>query len=547
MILEMLGLGILIPAIGFLADNEISFKYPRLLVIANELGLTTKMRLVTGGMILLIFFFILKALFLVFLSWIQSKFSAMLSAFLSEKLFLGYLKKPYDFHLQNNSSQLIRNIQSEVSFFSSITQSFISLTSEVSIILSISFVLFYVTPIGATIVTLFFVLSAYLFQIFTKKKLLFWGEQRQIHEGKINLHLLQGLGGVKDVKLLGREDYFLNKFNDSNVYKSDLSTKQFTLQQIPRLYLELLAVIGLLGLVIIMTLQNSNLQSLMSTMGIFVVAAFRMIPSINRIMVSLQSIRFAQPVVDNLYHEFMKIYENDALINSELLEPFNFRSFIQIEDLEYKYPNSNNNVLKSISFQLRYGEAVGFIGTSGSGKSTMADLILGLLKPTQGKILVDGVDIHTNIRAWQKKIGYVPQTIYLTDDTLRRNIAFGIPDNEINENSVINAIKSAQMESFIEGLPEGLNSLVGERGVRLSGGQRQRIGIARALYNNPEILVLDEATSSLDTLTEDKIMSSVNDLKGKITLIIIAHRISTLSQCDRIYKFNKGSICLSNL
>ena len=547
MILEMLGLGILIPAIGFIADSKISSKYPQLLLYANEIGLTSKLRLVTAGIFLLVIFFILKALFLIFLSWIQSRFSAMLSASLSEKLFLGYLRKPYDFHLQNNTSQLIRNIQSEVSFFSSITQSFISLTSEISIILSISFVLFYVTPLGASVITFFFILSAYLFQIVTKKKLLFWGEQRQIHEGKINLHLLQGLGGVKDVKLLGREDFFLNKFNDSNIYKSDLSTKQFTLQQIPRLYLELLAVIGLLGLVLIMTLQNSNMQNLMSTLGIFVVAAFRMIPSINRIMVSLQSIRFAQPVVDNLFQEFKKINEYEEFNNSEVSDLFNFKSNIKIQDLEYKYPSSNDNVLKSISFQLKYGEAVGFIGTSGSGKSTMADLILGLLKPTNGKILVDGVDIHTNIRAWQNKIGYVPQTIYLTDDTLRRNIAFGIADIEINENAVINAIKSAQLDGFINGLPEGLDTIVGERGVRLSGGQRQRIGIARALYSNPEILVLDEATSSLDSATENKIMKSVNNLKGKITLIIVAHRISTLSQCDRVYKFEKCNISVSNL
>ena len=519
MILEMLGLGILIPAIGIMADNEIGSNYPIILSISHKLGFTTKVSLIVGGMSFLILFFVFKALFLIFLSWKQSQFSARLSAFLSEKLFLGYLKKPYAFHLQNNSSKLIRNIQSEISFFSSITQSVIGLTSEVSIIISITFVLFYVTPLGATVVTLFFVISAYLFQILTKKKLLFWGEQRQIHEAKINLHLLQGLGGVKDVKLLGREDFFLYKFNDSNLYKSHLSTKQFTLQQIPRLYLELLAVIGLLGLVIIMTLQNSSIQNLMSTLGIFVVAAFRMIPSINRIMVSLQSIRFAQPVVDNLFLEFQKIQEEYDLSSSSSNFPINFNSEILVDSVIYKYPNSNNIVLNSISLKINYGEAVGFIGSSGSGKSTMADLILGLLVPSQGKIYVDGVDIHSNIRAWQKKIGYVPQSIYLTDDTLRRNIAFGIPDTEIDENQIDSAIKSAQMESFIYNLPEGLNTVVGERGVRLSGGQRQRIGIARALYNNPEVLVLDEATSSLDNGTEEKIMDAVNVLKARRHLL----------------------------
>jgi ABC-type multidrug transport system fused ATPase/permease subunit len=546
MILEMLGLGILIPAIGFMSDNEIGTKYPKLLSILQELGLTSKIRLVVGGMLILIFFFIFKAFFLIYLSWRQSKFSATLSAYLSEKLFLGYLQKPYTFHLQNNSSTLIRNIQSEVSFFSSITQSAIGLTTEISIIISISFVLFYVTPLGATVVTLFFAVSAYLFQLLTKKKLLFWGEQRQLHEGKINLHLLQGLGGVKDVKLFGRENYFLNKFNDSNFYKANISTKQFTLQQIPRLYLELLAVVGLLGLVIIMTLENASIQHLISTLGIFVVAAFRMIPSINRIMVSLQSIRFAEPVVDNLYIEFKKI-QNDDLIKTSKSQPVKFNSEIFIENLIYEYPDSNSTVLKSISLKIKFGEAVGFVGSSGSGKSTMVDLILGLLIPKSGRILVDGINIHNNIKSWQKIIGYVPQSIYLTDDSLRRNIAFGIPDNEIDNYLISSAIKYAQIESFINNLPEGLDTVVGERGVRLSGGQRQRIGIARALYNNPEVLILDEATSSLDNETEKRIMDAVNLLKGKKTLIIVAHRLSTLSDCDTIYNFDKGKVLLSKL
>lgn len=544
MLLEMVGLGVLIPAIGVMLSDNIALEYPILRPLINSLGNPTQTELIIVGMSVLVFIYVVKALFLVYLNWRQSKFSAQLSAQLSEELFYGYLQKPYTFHLQNNSAQLIRNILSEVNFFSSITQSVIALTIEISIILSLTVVLFAIEPVGAIVVTLFFVVSAYLFQLLTKAKIVKWGELRQLHDGKVNLHLLQGLGGVKDVKLMGREDYFLGKFNESNLWKAKLSTRQFTLQQVPRLYLELLAVIGLVGLIVVMVLQQKPITSLIATLGIFVAAAFRMIPSINRIMVSFQSIRFAQPVVETLYNEFKTIHEDVEL--SKLITP-NERQFsdnIHSDSLVFNYPGSKVNALNGVTFTIKMGESVGLIGPSGSGKSTFVDLLLGLLKPSKGNIFVDGTDIQGDIRRWQDQIGYVPQSIYLMDDTLRRNIAFGIPDKLINEDAVLKAIKSAQLDEYVHNLPDGLETYVGERGIRLSGGQRQRIGIARALYHDPAILVLDEATSSLDTDTENKVKEAVDALKGNKTLIIVAHRLSTVQNCDRIFKFEKGRIIM---
>lgn len=542
MLLEMGGLGILIPAISVMVNDKIANEYPLIYNLFYDLGLNSRLQIIIGGITFLIAVFVFKTFFLIYLSWKQSKFSASLSATLSKNLFLGYLRKPYSYHLGENSSRLIRNVQSEVNFFASITQSVISLTTEISIVFSIAFVLFYTAPFAAACITIFFFMSAYLFQIITKNKLIKWGEQRQFHEGLTNLHLLQGLGGVKDVKLLGRENYFIEKFNVSNVVKSNISAKQITLQQIPRLYLELLAVLGLLGLVIIMTIQNLSFQNLISTLGVFIVAAFRMIPSINRILISFQSIKFAEPVVNVLHIEFEKIRIVEQKMENATNLPIDFNNQISISEISFNYPGSNQKVLDCVSFKIKKGSSIGFIGPSGSGKSTMVDIILGLLNPTKGTILVDNIDINSNIRSWQDKLGYVPQTIYLTDDTIRNNIAFGIAESNIVDVNVENAIKASQLDKFIESLPEGLNTIVGERGVKLSGGQRQRIGIARALYNNPLILLLDEATSSLDNDTEMRVMDAVNILKGKITLIIVAHRLTTVSKCDSVFMFSDGKI-----
>lgn len=543
MLFEMAGLGILIPALGLMLNPNAGISYPIFQSLLNELGNPSQKELVFYGMLFLILLYLFKALFLLFLSWRQSKFSAEFSAELSSRLFFGYLSQGYSFHLQRNSAELLRNIRGEVSEFTEITKSVIILTIEFTVVVGIGFVLILQNPLGTLVISALLGLSSYGVYSLTKKKLLNWGERRQVHEGEMNQHLLQGLGGIKEVKLYGKETNFLKEYDTHNIGRARVITLQYTMMNFPRVYLEFMAVVALSGTVIMMMIQGKPFAGFVTTIGIFVAGAFKMIPSVNRIMGSIQFIRYSGPVIDVLYNECKLIKKS----NFENLEhsfgpKVLFNEKIELQGINFTYALGEHRTLNNITMRISKGESIGFIGTSGSGKSTLIDIILGLISPDSGKVFVDGNNINDNMRSWQNQIGYVPQTIYLTDDTIRRNIAFGIPDELINNEAVEKAINSAQMKDFINELPEGMYTLVGENGVRLSGGQRQRIGLARALYNDPSLLVLDEATSALDSSTELDVMEAVSTLKNSKTIILVAHRLSTLNNCDRIYKLENGEI-----
>ena len=380
------------------------------------------------------------------------------------------------------------------------------------------------------------------FQWFIRNRVAYWGRERQYHDGMIIKHIQQGLGGAKEVKMLGCEETFLTLHDESHRKTAKLLQWQQTLQALPRLWLELIAVAGIVALVLIMILRGGSIQDIIPVLGVFVAAAFRLLPSLSRILTALNSLRFSISVVNVLKEEFsIQVYEGH-LKQKKDLKVGDFQDKIGLRNLVYKYPASSKPALNNVSVNVSCKESVGFIGTSGAGKSTIIDIILGLLTPDSGQVLVDGLDIQQNLREWQNQIGYVPQSVFLTDDTLRKNIAFGLSNTEIDEKAVWDAIKASQLEEFVLNQPDGLETIVGERGVRLSGGQRQRIGIARALYHDPAVLVLDEATSSLDNDTENDIMKTINTLHGNKTLIIVAHRLSTVENCDRIYRLEKGQI-----
>lgn len=540
---EMLGLGILLPALTVMLDSDIGNSYPVIKPYLNYLGNPSQFELIILGMSTVLFVYLLKALFLSFISWKQSKFTAYLSAVLSEKMFYGYLNQPYAFHIERNSAELLRNIQIEVTQLCHATQGALAISVELSMILGVSMTLILVEPVGALSVMFFMFISAGIFYLLIKKKMIAWGKRRQFHVGKINKHLLQGLSGVKDIILSSKQIHFTNIFAKHNYITADVQSKVAVMKIIPRLYLEVIAVAGLSIVIILIVLQQNSIEKLVPIIGIFVAAAFRMLPSVNRIITALQQIQFVKPVIDVLYDEFVLIENRkNSFTDNKTQSEKSFNYNISLKNVNFKYSNSNDFALKNINLNISKGETVGIIGNSGSGKTTLMDLILGLLQPSSGKIIIDKNEIKNTHKFWENKIGYVPQSIYLIDDSLRNNIAFGIPKSEINDTLIKKCITDAQLTTLIDELPKGLDTIVGERGVRLSGGQCQRIGIARALYNNPDLLVLDEATSSLDEATEKEFMKAIDNLNGIKTILIVAHRLSTVKNCNRLYKLEKGQI-----
>lgn len=539
MLLEMLGIGLVIPTLGFMTQNNLAEEYPILEPILELLGNPSQERLVVIAMATLAGVYTFKAVFLIFLSWRQAHFVSIFQSKLSQSLFSGYLNLPYTFHLQRNSAQLLRNIISNVGAISGAIRNFFTLMMEMLVTIGISILLITVEPVGAVLVVGGISITGWGIYRITKKYSYQLGQASQHHEGFRIQYVQQGLGGVKDVKLLGRQQDFIDQYGIHNIGSANIIKYQNVMQTLPRQSLELLFVIGLAGLVVIMLNDGKPLSSFLPIMGVFAASAFRFMPSVNRVLVAMQAMRFSSPAISTINDE-LKLFEEKK--PQEVAGEILLKDNLTLEKVSFQYPASESLALQDIDISIPVGSSIGFIGSSGAGKSTLVDIILGLLKPYRGEVKVDGKGIMKNLRAWQDNIGYVPQSIYLTDDTLRRNIAFGLPVEQISEEAVTQAVHAAQLESFVKELPQGLDTMVGEHGIRLSGGQRQRIGIARALYHDPAVLVLDEATSSLDMETERGIMEAVCSLQGNKTILIVAHRITTVEHCDYLYRIDKGKV-----
>ncbi len=539
MALETVGVGMILPVLALIAEPDIGARFPAVTPLLKSLGNPSQTELVVGALVALGIFFAIKNGFLAYMTWRKAGFVTEVQADLSQRLFTGYLRQPYTFHLQHNSAQLIRNINAEVTHFFNGLNSLVDLLTQLIILLSVTALLLWAEPLGGLVVFAVLGGAGMLLHQITKTKLSRWGAARQFHDVKRIQHLQQGLGGVKDVKLLGREDDFLAQFAVHIKGNASIERKRILLGALPKLSFEFLAVIGMVALILTMLAQGKPIEVLIPTVALFAAAAFRLLPNIGSVMLHVQTLRFVGPVIDNLHAE-ISLLENTP--HTKNAAPLAFHEGIELHDVAFRYAGAARLALTKISLQIPRGATVGFIGGSGAGKSTLIDVILGLLAPTRGKVLADGTDIQTNLRGWQDQIGYVPQSIFLSDDSLRRNIAFGLPEDQIDDLAVERAIKASQLEEFVAGLPEGLHTAVGERGVRLSGGQRQRIGIARALYHDPQILVLDEATSALDVATEEGVMQAVRALHGAKTILIVAHRLSTVANCDKLYRLEKGGV-----
>ena len=539
---ETIGIGMLIPLLTIfvrdLGEIKESLKlisdFP---VIYNYLFLLNKKQMIYLCLVLIILIYFLKSLIVTYFGIYSSRFVYKAQASISNILFNNYLSKPYNFHLNKNSSELIRNITSEVGIFvGSILLPLIYILTETMVALALLSFLFFLEPVLIFSVTVAFLTIMVVMHFLGKNFLKRWGEIRQEKTSLLIKNLQEGLGAIKEIKILGIENEFSKNFQKQNYLKAAAESNMMAFQQIPKSLLEFFAILFFVFLVFAFLHANKAFADIIPILGIFAATAFRALPSANRIMVNLNALRYGLPVLPINVYELDKVDKNN-LTQTRTKKKILFSS-IKLKEVSFKYSQQSKTILEKITLNINAGEKIAFTGPSGSGKSTLIDLICGLLEPTAGEILINQKDIKESMQEWQNVIGYVSQSPYLIDDSLKKNIAFGLNDAEIDNKRIMELVNKVHLGSLVENLSNGINTLLGEKGVRLSGGQKQRIAIARALYRDCQILVLDEATSALDGELEEKILNSLNELKLNKTLLVISHRKSSLQRCDKIFKFN---------
>ncbi len=539
---ESVGLGMVIPLVAVITDDGASGKNIFIRAILKISGDINHTSLILIVLLCFILFYVIKTIFLSFLVLKQSAFTQGLSRNISTRLYRGYLFQPYSFFMDKNSGVLMKNVIAEISSFTAYVQAVMFLQTEISVLAGIVVTLLVLEPVGAMMVFCFVGGVSYILFSFSKKRISVWGKNRQLYDGLRSKSLLQGLSGISELKLFHKENYFLQKYDGFNGSFYESQRKVQFVQQAQRYYIELVLIISMALLALVVILQGRSIALILPSLSLFLFASLRLLPSANRIIANLQTMRFTKPGIDLVYNEFNVFRSDTENVPHGLVKVEKINTAIRLENIDFTYPFAVQKTLDTINLDIPIGSVIGIIGQSGSGKTTLVNILTGLLKPISGKIFVDNIDITESIYALQKFIGYVPQQIFLIDDTLQRNIAFGIPDEEIDDTKLRSVIEAARLSEVVDQLADGIDTIVGERGIKLSGGQRQRIGIARALYNSPALLILDEGTSALDTETENYIMESVGYLKGKLTIILVAHRYSTLHFCDIVYKMQGGVI-----
>ena len=499
----------------------------------------------------LIFLYALKNAFLLLLVYVQNRFIALNRNKLISQVLREFLNRPYEFYLDADIPTVFRLTDSDIPNVFNILMAMISLVSE-----SVVFVLLCIVMIVTDwklllfLLVVFGILSFLIIKVL-KPRLAKLGEKNQSIQSKIAKWRIQAIYGIKDVKVLHREAFFADNYEQSGKVGAGYAERHAVLNNLPRLLIETVFMASVLGYIVLYISFGKDASSLVPMLTTFAIAAIRMMPSVNRINTYLTDISFFRPCLDYVY-ENMNINEisrrtNQTLQPADRSKKMQLQNCIALKDIVYAYPNTNKLIFDKANMIVPYGKSVGIMGPSGAGKSTIVDILLGLLKIREGSITCDGVNIFDNYPAWLAQIGYIPQSIYLIDESIRNNIAFGIAEKEIDDDCIWQALEEAQLKEFIKGLPEGLDTAIGDRGIRISGGQRQRLGIARALYHNPEILVFDEATSALDNETEAAVMEAINSFHGRKTMVIIAHRLNTIEKCDIIYKVDGGKIVETTL
>ena len=489
--------------------------------------------------LLVMAFYIARNALLAVVTWVQEQALSASVQQLSHRLLAAYLAAPYAFHFRHNSAGLIHRVTGAVhSVFRGVLGSLVNVAGEALVVAGIVVILAVTAP-GVTLVAVVVVGGLLLLPLtLSRHATARWGQAVARLDGETLQTLQQSLGGVKEVKLSGRERFFLTQFDERVAGAARLRTRYAAVASTLRMGVETVFVCGLLSVSLLLTLKSG--AAALPLLGLYAYAGFRVIPSANRIMMYVSELRYSRAWIEDLRNDLAALPPAAAAPGGD--EPIRFTRAVALEGVSYTYAGEPEPVLLDVDLAITRGESIGIVGPSGAGKSTLVDLLLGLLAPTTGRITVDGRDIAGALRSWQRHLGYVAQEPFVLDDTIRRNVAFGVADGEIDERRVTAALRLAQLGDFVAGLPAGLDTMLGERGTRLSGGQRQRVAIARALYDEPEVLVFDEATSALDTPTERELIAALEALRGVKTLIVIAHRLTTVRHCDRLAVLRDGRL-----
>ena len=546
MSMEVLGIGLLLPFLEIISDENIVLKYPILEIIFDNLSITTFNGQVYFFLILIFIIYFLKAIYLIILSHKQFTFLQNLNARLSSELFNIYLNQPYISFTSLKTSNLIKHLTSDISFFYTFSSGVISFISETGLLLAIMIAIIYIDPFGALFIGTLFILFGLLFYFITKKKIDQWGHHRNTLLEKISKISLQGFNGFRELLIFNKVGFYTKTFFNDRFKLSKVQSKMSTLSVVPRHYLEFISIIIFIIFIIFSLFNTNDIKSLIPIIGVFIAASFKMIPSINKLIIASNNIKFYSNSIDIISEEFALKKNIKSTISSKEQE-VSFSKRFEFKDLRFKYKDSEKIILDNINIEIKKGESVGIVGKSGAGKSTLIDLIVGILKPTTGTIIIDDKEYNSVPHNFKNQVSYISQDVFLFDGSIADNITMSNLNYTNNEkNKIIQSLKSADLYDMINKLPDGIDTMVGENGINLSGGQRQRIAIARALFRESKLLILDEATSNLDNVTEKKIMNSINTLKGKITMIIISHRLSILDCCDFIYEIKNNKLKKTN-
>ncbi len=546
-ILETLGVSMILPIVTAVVEPDIFTENELVTEVSDILGLESLEEFVIAMIIVLILIFVLKNAYLLFMYYVQHTFICNSQFLISRDLLRIYFNKPYEFYLNANTSDVLRTVYSDTTGVFSLLLECIQFLSEFIIALCLGVVLLVIDfQMMVIMCAVLFGVTALIALLF-KPKMGRIGQEARVRQSRMYNSIIQSIMGIKDVKIFAKEESFLEEYENNGRKYYNLSRSQHVLGAAPRLIIEAVCIGGILAYLGVMIALGNSVKTMIPQLTAFGLAAVRLMPCANRMSTYLANIAYYKPTLDFVYENVempqnVKEEYNPKTAGRDRSGKLLFTDRITVENISYQYPNSEKKIFDRAEMNIPIGKSVGIVGKSGAGKTTLVDIMLGLLDAQSGKILCDGVDVLTNYGGWLRNIGYIPQSINLIDDTIRANVAFGIPREKVDDKRVWEVLEEAQLTSFVEEQPEGLDTEIGERGIRMSGGQRQRLGIARALYHDPELLILDEATSALDNDTEAAIMEAINHFHGRKTMLIIAHRLKTIENCDMIFAVADGKI-----